>query len=174
MQHQGHTRDKTHREKERMELRILVGTNLVRLSQLDSITVDVYREVGCLICNCGSLQRIWLFCWKFTERQVVLLVFVGVYREGGCFICDCGSLQRSQAVLLEVYREVSCFIGDCGSLQRRWLFYQCLWKFIERFVVLLVFVGVYTYVGCFICDCGSLHIGCCFIESLQRGRLFYL
>ena len=33
------------REKERNELRILVGTNLVRLSQLDSITSQIYGEI---------------------------------------------------------------------------------------------------------------------------------
>ena len=42
MQYQGHTRLKEKREQERRELRLLVGTNLVRLSQLDSITVDLY------------------------------------------------------------------------------------------------------------------------------------
>ena len=45
MQHQGHTREKDKREKERMELRILVGTNLVRLSQLESVGVDMYRTL---------------------------------------------------------------------------------------------------------------------------------
>ena len=45
MQHQGHTREKDKREKERMELRILVGTNLVRLSQLESVGVDMYRSL---------------------------------------------------------------------------------------------------------------------------------
>ena len=46
MQHQGHTREKERREKERLELRILVGTNLVRLSQLDAIDSGMYqREV---------------------------------------------------------------------------------------------------------------------------------
>jgi len=34
MQNQGNPKDKKKREKERQELRILVGTNLVRLSQL--------------------------------------------------------------------------------------------------------------------------------------------
>ena len=43
MQHQGHTREKDKRERERMELRILVGTNLVRLSQLETVGVDMYR-----------------------------------------------------------------------------------------------------------------------------------
>lgn len=46
MQHQGHSRDKERREKEREELRILVGTNLVRLSQLETITLEKYRKVS--------------------------------------------------------------------------------------------------------------------------------
>ncbi|KAJ0171317.1 hypothetical protein K1T71_012867 [Dendrolimus kikuchii] len=45
MQHQGHSRDKERRERERSELRILVGTNLVRLSQLESVTVEEYKKL---------------------------------------------------------------------------------------------------------------------------------
>ncbi|XP_064466793.1 vacuolar protein sorting-associated protein 35-like [Ornithodoros turicata] len=45
MQHQGHSRDKDRRERERQELRLLVGTNLVRLSQLDSVDMDRYKKV---------------------------------------------------------------------------------------------------------------------------------
>ena len=33
------------RKRERMELRILVGTNLVRLSQLETVGVDMYRSM---------------------------------------------------------------------------------------------------------------------------------
>jgi len=44
MQHQGHSRDREKKERERMELRILVGTNLVRLSQLDNIDVEIYKS----------------------------------------------------------------------------------------------------------------------------------
>lgn len=44
MQHQGPVRERDKREKERLDLRILVGTNLVRLSQLDGVTLDMYRE----------------------------------------------------------------------------------------------------------------------------------
>ncbi|XP_063542609.1 vacuolar protein sorting-associated protein 35 [Cydia strobilella] len=44
MQHQGHSRDKERRERERSELRILVGTNLVRLSQLECVTVAEYKR----------------------------------------------------------------------------------------------------------------------------------
>ena len=46
MQHQGHTREKERREKERLELRILVGTNLVRLSQLEAVDSELYQKVS--------------------------------------------------------------------------------------------------------------------------------
>lgn len=49
MQHQGHTRDKEKRERERQELRILVGTNLVRLSQLEGVDVSLYKSVSVLL-----------------------------------------------------------------------------------------------------------------------------
>jgi vacuolar protein sorting-associated protein 35 len=44
LQHQGHSRDREKREMERRELRILVGTNLVRLSQLDGVDLDMYHR----------------------------------------------------------------------------------------------------------------------------------
>ncbi|XP_004535860.1 vacuolar protein sorting-associated protein 35 isoform X2 [Ceratitis capitata] len=44
MQHQGHSSEKSRREKEREELKILVGTNLVRLSQLESATLAHYQR----------------------------------------------------------------------------------------------------------------------------------
>ncbi|XP_064107288.1 vacuolar protein sorting-associated protein 35-like isoform X2 [Macrobrachium nipponense] len=44
MQHQGHSREKEKRERERQELRILVGTNLVRLSQLEYVDVERYKK----------------------------------------------------------------------------------------------------------------------------------
>ncbi|VUZ41692.1 unnamed protein product [Hymenolepis diminuta] len=43
MQHQGHTRERERREQERRDLRVLVGANLHRLSQLSSITPRLYR-----------------------------------------------------------------------------------------------------------------------------------
>ncbi|EIN13275.1 vacuolar protein sorting-associated protein 35 [Punctularia strigosozonata HHB-11173 SS5] len=45
LQHQGHSRDREKREMERRELRILVGTNLVRLSQLDGVDLDLYERL---------------------------------------------------------------------------------------------------------------------------------
>ncbi|RCH99197.1 Vacuolar protein sorting-associated protein 35 [Rhizopus azygosporus] len=44
LQHQGHSRDREKREAERKELRILVGTNLVRLSQLDGVDLKMYQK----------------------------------------------------------------------------------------------------------------------------------
>ncbi|KAI3613893.1 hypothetical protein CBS9595_004070 [Malassezia furfur] len=43
-QHLGHSRDREKREAERRELRILVGTNLVRLSQLEGVTLALYEH----------------------------------------------------------------------------------------------------------------------------------
>lgn len=45
LQHQGLTRDREKREMERKDLRILVGTNLVRLSQLEGVNLEMYRTV---------------------------------------------------------------------------------------------------------------------------------
>lgn len=45
MQHQGHSSERVRREKERDELKILVGTNLVRLSQLESATLETYQKL---------------------------------------------------------------------------------------------------------------------------------
>ena len=45
MQHQGHSSQKEKRERERLELRLLVGTNMVRLSQLDSVDSDRYKKI---------------------------------------------------------------------------------------------------------------------------------
>eukprot|EP01006_Ploeotia_vitrea_P035991 TRINITY_DN65957_c0_g1_i1.p1 TRINITY_DN65957_c0_g1~~TRINITY_DN65957_c0_g1_i1.p1 ORF type:complete len:795 (-),score=534.20 TRINITY_DN65957_c0_g1_i1:64-2295(-) len=45
MQHQGAVRDRQRREKERRNLRQLVGTSLVRLSQMDGVDLDTYKEV---------------------------------------------------------------------------------------------------------------------------------
>ena len=42
MQHQGHTRERDKRERERLELKILVGTNLSILSHLDGVTQEKY------------------------------------------------------------------------------------------------------------------------------------
>jgi len=44
LQHQGLSREKEKREQERKELRLLVGSNLVRISQLDGVDLDMYKS----------------------------------------------------------------------------------------------------------------------------------
>ena len=44
LKNEGPMKERTKREQEREELRLLLGTNLVRLSQLDGVTLDLYRE----------------------------------------------------------------------------------------------------------------------------------
>jgi vacuolar protein sorting-associated protein 35 len=44
MQHQGAVRDRARREKERRNLRQLVGTNLVRLSEMNGVDLATYKE----------------------------------------------------------------------------------------------------------------------------------
>lgn len=56
MQHQGHSRERERREREREELRILVGTNLVRLCQLESINLDKYRKVNANLSILNDLE----------------------------------------------------------------------------------------------------------------------
>eukprot|EP01035_Chromulina_nebulosa_P024942 gene24942-32502_t len=45
LQNQGIAKDRKKREKERLDLRILIGTNLVRLSQLEGLDVNDYKNV---------------------------------------------------------------------------------------------------------------------------------
>lgn len=44
IQHQGHSRERDRKERDRQDLRLLVGTNLVRLSQLEGVDVDCYKD----------------------------------------------------------------------------------------------------------------------------------
>lgn len=46
LQHMGHTRDRAKRDSERKELGTLVGTNLVRLSQLEGVDLEMYQTVS--------------------------------------------------------------------------------------------------------------------------------
>jgi len=88
MQHQGHSRDKERREKEREELRILVGTNLVRLSQLESITLEKYRKVGVNYCCRNIKENMSVY---FLTRDKFLKLSDCVTRNTGAS----GKLQRS-------------------------------------------------------------------------------
>jgi vacuolar protein sorting-associated protein 35 len=44
LKNEGPVKERAKREKERQDLRLLIGTNLVRLSQLDGVTLDMYKD----------------------------------------------------------------------------------------------------------------------------------
>lgn len=44
IQHQGHSRERDKKERDRQDLRLLVGTNLVRLSELEGVDVNCYKD----------------------------------------------------------------------------------------------------------------------------------
>ena len=71
IQHQGHTRDREKRERERHELRILVGTNLVRLSQLEGVNVETYKKVS-ETTGVVLLAVMWCFCSHIQFGAVVI------------------------------------------------------------------------------------------------------
>lgn len=69
MQHQGHSRDKEKRERERQELRLLVGTNLVRLSQLECVDMERYKKVYINICKQSYI----------SSNNLKILLFIGFF-----------------------------------------------------------------------------------------------
>ncbi|KAI8140334.1 vacuolar protein sorting-associated protein 35 [Fennellomyces sp. T-0311] len=76
LQHQGHTRDREKREAERRELRILVGTNLVRLSQLDGVDLRIYQS---LILP-GILDQV-VSCRDVIAQEYLMEVIIQVFPD---------------------------------------------------------------------------------------------
>ncbi|TBU56214.1 vacuolar protein sorting-associated protein 35 [Dichomitus squalens] len=74
LQHQGHSRDREKREMERKELRILVGTNLVRLSQLEGVDLDMYQK----IILPSILQQI-VVCKDVIAQEYLMEVVIQVF-----------------------------------------------------------------------------------------------
>ena len=80
MQHQGHTREKERREKERLELRILVGTNLVRLSQLESIDSNLYQKVS-VVRDMINLHCMCLYSLCIENVKAVHVCYMRCYTQ---------------------------------------------------------------------------------------------
>ncbi|KAI8983273.1 vacuolar protein sorting-associated protein 35 [Trametes punicea] len=76
LQHQGHSREREKREMERKELRILVGTNLVRLSQLDGVDLDMYQKVILP----SILQQI-VVCKDVIAQEYLMEVVIQVFTD---------------------------------------------------------------------------------------------
>ncbi|KAI8377974.1 vacuolar protein sorting-associated protein 35 [Radiomyces spectabilis] len=76
LQHQGHSRDREKREAERKELRILVGTNLVRLSQLEGVDLRMYQS---LILP-GILDQV-VSCRDVIAQEYLMEVIIQVFPD---------------------------------------------------------------------------------------------
>ncbi|KAK2459757.1 hypothetical protein APHAL10511_008189 [Amanita phalloides] len=76
LQHQGHSRDREKREMERRELRILVGTNLVRLSQLDGVDLDMYRRT-----ILPSILQQVVSCKDVIAQEYLMEVVIQVFTD---------------------------------------------------------------------------------------------
>ena len=93
LQHQGHSRDREKREMERKELRILVGTNLVRLSQLDGMDLDMYRRI-----ILPSILEQVVNCKDVIAQEYLMEVVIQVFpddfhlRTLGPFLSACAQL----------------------------------------------------------------------------------
>ncbi|XP_046683353.1 vacuolar protein sorting-associated protein 35 isoform X3 [Homalodisca vitripennis] len=94
MQHQGHSRDRERREREREELRILVGTNLVRLSQLETINLDKYRKMVLP----GILEQV-VSCRDAIAQEYLMECIIQVFPDEfhlatlNAFLKSCAELQ---------------------------------------------------------------------------------
>ncbi|KAG0057555.1 Vacuolar protein sorting-associated protein 35 [Gryganskiella cystojenkinii] len=76
LQHQGHSREREKREMERKELRILVGTNLVRLSQLDSVDLNVYQST-----ILPSVLEQIVSCKDVIAQEYLMEVIIQVFHD---------------------------------------------------------------------------------------------
>lgn len=75
LQHQGHSRDRDKREIERNELRILVGTNLVRLSAMD-LTLDLYQNMVL-----PSILEQVVNCRDVLAQEYIMEVVIQVFSD---------------------------------------------------------------------------------------------
>ncbi|CAG8519978.1 20611_t:CDS:10 [Rhizophagus irregularis] len=76
LQHQGHSRDREKREMERKELRILVGTNLVRLSQLEGVDLQLYQKTILP----GILEQV-INCKDVIAQEYLMEVIIQVFHD---------------------------------------------------------------------------------------------
>ncbi|WFD31527.1 retromer complex subunit Vps35 [Malassezia sp. CBS 17886] len=92
-QHLGHSREREKREAERKELRILVGTNLVRLSQLDGVTLALYQDT--ILPN--VLEQV-INCKDVIAQEYLMEVIIQVFPDDfhlhtlGTFLSACARL----------------------------------------------------------------------------------
>ncbi|KAJ1479796.1 putative vacuolar sorting protein [Baffinella frigidus] len=121
MQHQGPVRDRERREKERLDLRILVGMNLVRLSNLEGVDAEMYKA--------SVLPRILeqvVSCKDQIAQQYLMERLVGVFpdefhlRTLTELLTACGELQSGvdlKTILIALMNRLAAFAkAEPGSI----------------------------------------------------------
>ncbi|KAJ3053033.1 Vacuolar protein sorting-associated protein 35, partial [Rhizophlyctis rosea] len=76
LQHQGHSREREKREQERKELRLLVGSNLVRLSQLEDLDLNMYQSMVL-----PSILEEIVSCKDVIAQEYLMEVIIQVFHD---------------------------------------------------------------------------------------------
>ncbi|RKO90980.1 vacuolar protein sorting-associated protein 35 [Blyttiomyces helicus] len=96
LQHQGHSREREKREQERKELRLLVGSNLVRLSQLEDLDLTMYKSLVL-----PSILEEIVSCKDIIAQEYLMEVIIQVFQDDfhlrslDSFLSATAQLQRS-------------------------------------------------------------------------------
>ncbi|KAJ3365738.1 Vacuolar protein sorting-associated protein 35 [Allomyces javanicus] len=98
LQYQGPTRDRDRREEERRELRILVGTNIVRLSQLEAVDLGMYQATILP----PILDQI-IQCRDVIAQEYLMEVIIQVFPD----VFHLQTLQPLLAVTAQLQRQVN-------------------------------------------------------------------
>ena len=123
LQHQGVSKERERREKERKELRILVGTNLVRLSQLDGVDLEMYQKVceaGWYFASRPSVPTAGLtpwWCVRRRRRPRPQTVLPSILEQ----VVNCRDAM-AQEYLMEVIIQVRAWVGPCARVRGRGTF----------------------------------------------------
>lgn len=76
LQHQGHSREREKRELERKELRLLVGSSLVRMSQLEALDLEMYK--GLVL---PSILEEIVSCKDVIAQEYLMEVIIQVFHD---------------------------------------------------------------------------------------------
>jgi len=145
MQNQGASKERRKREKERQDLRILVGTNLVRLSQLEGLDVEEYKGnilprileqitdckdiiaqsylMDCIIqvfpddFHLQTLETLLKTCTLLKEKVNVRAVLEALMERLSNYYAIINSGQASGEVIIDMSGDVNAFtmLNDCVS-----------------------------------------------------------
>jgi len=119
MQHQGAVRDRARREKERRNLRQLVGTNLVRLSEMEGVDVETYRNLVLP----RVLEQI-VNCKDTIAQEYLMDVVIQVFPDDfhlstlETFLGTCSQLQKNvnvKDIIIALMNRLSNFARDTNG-----------------------------------------------------------